>query len=72
MDFWVALIIIAAVMAGFIIAALLIYKSQEAMRKSDATKSLPQGGDSSDIARMLQDKYRAERDNGDIQRPEFF
>lgn len=72
MDFWLALIIIVAVMGGLIVAAALIYKALSEKQKSDSSKSLPKGADNSDFGKLLQDKYRTERDNGNFQRPDLF
>jgi len=39
--------------------------------KRESAESLPEGTDQSDFAKLLQDKYKAERDSGEFTRQSF-
>jgi len=71
MNIVTAFIIIFVVMIALCVVAVILYFAQNAKNKSQALKSMPKGADSSDFARMLQDKYKAERDSGEFKRPDF-
>lgn len=72
MDIFVALIIIGVVMLVLVSAAGIIYYISNTSKKRASHKSLPKGADSSEFAKLLQDKYRAERDSGEFERPNIF
>lgn len=60
--------IIIAVMVVLCIAAVVVYRVIVAKNQKEAANSLPQGSDQSDFGKMLQDKYKAERDSGEFRR----
>ena len=72
MDIFIAFGIIFGVMILIVVGAAIAYSINNAKTRSESKKSMPQGADSSDFARMLQDKYKAERDNGEFKRPDFY
>jgi hypothetical protein len=53
------------------IAAVVVYNVVILRNSHESSASIPEGTDQSDYARMLQDKYKAERDSGDFKRKEF-
>ena len=67
-NFLIGLGIIVGVMVLLCIAAVIVYRVLNAKNKMDSSSSLPQGTDQSDFAKMLQDKYKAERDSGEFKR----
>ncbi len=68
---YIAIGVIIAVIIIILIITAIVRKSIEAKREFEAHRSLPQGSDGSDFGKMLQDKYRAERDSGEFKRPDF-
>ena len=60
--------IIFGVMVILCIAAVIVYSIVNTKNKNIASNSLPDGTDQSDFAKVLQDKYKAERDSGEFRR----
>ena len=71
MDIFIALIIIFGVMVALCVAAIVLYKINKKKEEVQSSKSMPKGADTTDFARILQDKYKAERDSGEFKRPDF-
>jgi len=72
MSIYIALGIILGVMVLLGVAAVLVWISVEKNNKSKSSKSMPKGADTTAMGRMLQDKYKEERDNGEFKRPDFY
>ena len=72
MDILIAFGIIFGVMIALCVAAVIVYKIVSTKNKIQSSQSMPQGADSSNFARILQDKYKAERDSGEFKRPDFY
>jgi len=65
-DIFTAMLIIGAVVLLALGAAVLLFLKQRADAKKRAATSLSAGSDSSDVGRMLQEKYRNKRDSGEF------
>lgn len=65
---WMALAAIGVIMVVVCIVGLIVYKIVDAKEKKESFASLPQGADQTETSRMLQEKYRAERDSGEFTR----
>lgn len=52
-------------------AAVIVYNVVILKNQRESSASIPEGTDQSDYARMLQDKYKAERDNGEYKQRDF-
>lgn len=63
--------IIFGVMILIAVVAWVISAGARTKNKKESEKSMPQGTDQSDFAKLLQDKYRAERDSGEFTRQSF-
>lgn len=63
--------IIVGVMILLCIIAIISYSIISAKNKHESSSSIPEGTDQSEFAKMLQDKYRTERDNGEFTRQDF-
>lgn len=71
MDIITALLIVGAVMVVLCVGFIVAYKVMKAKDKFESSRSLPQGSDGSDFSKILQEKYKAERDSGEFKRQEF-
>lgn len=71
MDIFIGFAIIFGAMVLLCVVAVIIYKVINVKNKHESAASLPQGTDQSEYARLLQDKYKGERDNGEFQRQGF-
>lgn len=65
---WMGLAIVGILMVVVCIIGLVTYKIINVKNEKESLASLPEGTDQSDIARMLQDKYKAEREDGTFKR----
>jgi NADH:ubiquinone oxidoreductase subunit 3 (subunit A) len=72
MNIYIAFAIIIGVMVVLGVVAVVVFITVEARNKSKSTKSMPKGADSTSMGRMLQDKYKEERDSGEFKRPDFY
>lgn len=72
MSIYVAFSIVIGVMILMGVTAVVIFVTVEARNKSKSTRSMPKGADNTAMGRMLQDKYKEERDNGEFKRPDFY
>jgi NADH:ubiquinone oxidoreductase subunit 3 (subunit A) len=68
LDPFVALGIVAIIIIGLCVAGLVVYKIINGNIKRESKTSMPLGSDSTTTAKMLQDKYRSERDSGEFKR----
>lgn len=71
MNIYLGFGIIFGFMLLMCVAAVVVYKIISVSNSHESSASIPEGTDQSDYARMLQDKYKAERDSGDFKRKEF-
>ena len=65
---FIAIGLIVAVIFIICLIGVIVYKSISTKIEKNSLASLPEGSDSSEIGKMLQDKYKAERDNGEFNR----
>lgn len=71
MDIVTALLIIFGVVLLSCVGFVIVYSVMKAKNNYEAGKSLPQGSDGSEFSKILQEKYKAERDSGEFKRQEF-